>query len=69
MSDESLDPETAQVVRRILLRLAVDQEQAAAREAANTPYWQRCPESVVGGRAAAQALRSAAETMRPQFSL
>ena len=66
---EQLDAEVAHVVRRILLRLASDQEQAAADEAAHIQYWQACPDSVVGCRAAAQALRSVAESMQPQFSI
>lgn len=59
----ALDRRTAAVVRQILLQLANEQEEAAASEAAATPYWKACPVSVLGSRAAAEALRSAAEAM------
>ena len=67
MFDDALDAETAVAVRRILLRLASDQEQTAAEEAARVPYWRACPESVAGSRAAANALRSAADSLQPQL--
>lgn len=62
-----LDPETSRVVRRILIRLASDQEEAAASEAAQVPYWKPCPHSVLASRAAARALRECAETL-PTYS-
>lgn len=55
------NPEVARVVRRVLARLASEQEAAAAAEAALVPYWKPCPSSVVGFRAAARVLREAAE--------
>lgn len=69
MFEDALDADTASAVRRVLLRLASDQEQAAADEAAHVQYWQACPESVIGSRAAAAALRSAAESMQLQFAI
>lgn len=62
-SVDQLDRETAQRVRRILIELASDQDEAAAREAAQVPYWKTCPDSVRGSRAAARALRAAAESL------
>jgi hypothetical protein len=66
---DALDADTALAVRRVLLRLAHDQEQAAADEAAANPYWKPCPVSVLGSRAAADALRSAADSVSPQLSI
>ncbi|MGN6162200.1 MAG: hypothetical protein ACTHOG_10940 [Marmoricola sp.] len=70
-----LDLETARTVQRILIQLAHDQEDAAAREAAQTPYWKPCPDSVRGSRAAARALRAIADSLalpshfdQPSFS-
>ena len=60
---EPLDLETARTVRRILMRLADAQENEAANEAAQIPYWQACPDSVRGSRAAARALRAVAESL------
>lgn len=56
-----LDPEIAGIVRRLLYSLASEQDAAAAEEAAHVPYWQPCPHSVIGIRAAARALREAAD--------
>ena len=60
---EPLDLETARKVRRILMRLAEAQEKEAANEAAQVPYWQTCPDTVRGSRAAARALRAVAESL------
>lgn len=60
---DELDPETAQALQKILNRLASDQENAAASEAAQVPYWKACPDSVRGSRAAARALRALAESL------
>lgn len=60
---DQLDPETVRTVRRILNQLAEDQENAAASEAAQVPYWKACPDSVRGSRAAARALRAAAASL------
>jgi hypothetical protein len=48
-------------VRAILLKLAKHQEDLAAQEAAGVPYWTPCPPSVLGHRAAAEALRVQAD--------
>lgn len=56
-----LDPEVTRVLRRLLLHLADEQDVAAAKEAAEVPYWKPCPHSVIGIRAAARVLREAAE--------
>lgn len=45
-------------IRRELLRLARQEEERAADEAAQVQYWQPCPPSVDGHRAAAEALRA-----------
>lgn len=61
--DDPFDSKTAYAVRETLFRLANDQERIAAGEAALVPYWKPCPETVTGPRAAARALRAAAEMM------
>ena len=58
-----LDDTTAHAVRRVLLQLAHAQDEHAARTAARTPYWEPCPGSVTGCRAAAEALRAAADAL------
>ncbi|GAC1382363.1 MAG: hypothetical protein NVSMB48_12550 [Marmoricola sp.] len=60
---EPLDPDTARKIRRILMRLADDQENSAIAEAADVPYWKSWPDSVRASRAAARALRAVAETL------
>jgi hypothetical protein len=62
-TEEPLDSRTAYAVRAILIKLADAQDRIAAREAALVPYWKSCPESVIGPRAAARALRATAELM------
>src|SRR5215510_1698310 len=52
-----------QLVRAELLRLAHREEQAAFLEAAKVPYWATIPDSVLGHRRGAAALRSAAEEL------
>jgi hypothetical protein len=51
----------AGALRRELLRLARDEEDQAATEAAAVPYWTASPPSVQGHRAAAAALRAKAD--------
>lgn len=46
-----------------LFELARREEALAAAEAACVPYWEPCPSSVDGHRAAADALRSEAESL------
>jgi hypothetical protein len=60
---DQLDRETALTVQRILNHLAEEADNAAAMEAAQVPYWKACPDSVRGSRAAARALRAAAESL------
>ncbi len=48
-------------IRQILLDLARHEDDLAATEAAAVPYWAPHPPSVVGHRAAAQALRCEAD--------
>lgn len=50
-------------LRSLLLELARREDEMAAREAATTPYWAPCPDSVVGRRAAASALRAEADRL------
>jgi hypothetical protein len=55
--------DVAAALRRELLRLARAEEELAAQEAVNVPYWEPCPVSVLGHRAAADALRAKAEAI------
>jgi hypothetical protein len=48
-------------VRRELLRLADAEDAIATDQAMRVPYWEPCPSSVAGHRAAAKALRASAE--------
>jgi len=48
-------------LRTILLQLARVQDDIASDVAAATPYWESCPSSVLGHRAAAAALRAEAD--------
>jgi hypothetical protein len=50
-------------VRAVLLRLAKVENDRAADEAANVPYWEPCPPSVSGRRAAARALTLEADAL------
>ena len=58
-----LDADVSRILRRLLLSLAREQEDTAAREAALVPYWKPCPHSVIGIRVAARVLREAAEAL------
>jgi len=58
---DTVQIEVAAAVRLELLRLARIEDTRAADEAATVPYWAPCPTSVVGHRAAAQALREQAD--------
>jgi len=53
------------LLRSRLLRLAKAEDDRAADEAANVPYWAPLPASVTGHRAAAAVLRRAAEGFLP----
>jgi hypothetical protein len=65
-SPETLNERVAFALRRELLRLATLEEDLAASEAAQVPYWSPCPASVAGHRAAARALREDADRiLRP----
>lgn len=46
-----------------LFELARREDELAAAEAAGLPYWEPCPPSVYGHRAAAEALRSEAASI------
>lgn len=46
-----------------LFELARREDELAAVEAVGVPYWAPCPPSVYGHRAAAEALRSEAESI------
>lgn len=50
-------------LRHALVELARREEALAAAEAASVPYWEPCPSSVDGHRAAADALRSEAKSL------
>ena len=64
-----VDPQVLELVRGIIFDLATEEEAAAADEAAEVPYWCSCPPSVIGHRAAARALRRAAESIPLRFRL
>ena len=52
-----LSRDLARELRRALLSLARVEEETALAQAAAVRYWEPCPASVYGHRAAAQALR------------
>jgi hypothetical protein len=51
------------LVRMQLLKLADEEDERASDEAAQVPYWAPIPHSVSGHRAAATALRRAADDL------
>jgi len=53
----------ARALRRELLRLARDEEDQAATEAAAVPHWSAGPPSIQGHRAAAAILRAEADRL------
>lgn len=55
--------EVVAALRHELLRLAVQHDELAAREAAQVPYWAPRPPSIDGHRAAANALRADADQL------
>jgi hypothetical protein len=63
-------PQITSMLCQRLHELARNEELAAAEEAAHTPYWAPFPDSVVGHRAAARALRDEIqrlERLAPRF--
>jgi len=64
-SPVTLDARVAFALRRELLRLATLEDDLAACEAAQLPYWSPFPASVAGHRAAARALREDADRFLP----
>jgi hypothetical protein len=63
MSDTATVAPIAGVLRRELLRLARDEENQAAAEAAAVPYWAVGPPSIQGHRTAAAILRAKADKL------
>lgn len=61
MNDREADNELVAHLRTILLKLAKQQDDLGAHEAAATPSWAPCPPSVIGRRAAAAVLRVEAD--------
>jgi len=55
------DVALAMLMRKELLRLAAAEEELAVTEAARTPYWEACPETVAAHRVAARVLREDAD--------
>jgi hypothetical protein len=53
--------DVCRLVRTVLLTLAMDEDNRACHLAAEVPYWAPLPDVVSGHRAAASALRTAAE--------
>jgi hypothetical protein len=53
-------------LRSLLLQLARQEDDLAAAEAADTPYWSPHPLSVIGHRAAAAVLREQADHLVAQ---
>jgi hypothetical protein len=67
MTAISTAPPVAGALRCVLLRLARDEENQAATEAAAVPYWSASPPSVQGHRAAAVVLRAEADKLLPEI--
>lgn len=65
-SEVSPSVEIVTALCRELRRVAKGEEDRAAAEAADTPYWSACPPSVLAHRAAARALRADAERLEAQ---
>lgn len=65
---DRLDPATVHALRRTLIRLASAQEEAAAAEAANIPYWEPYPLHALGLRSAATTLRAAADALPTEMA-
>jgi hypothetical protein len=63
MNTNTTDTVTATRLRSLLLQLARHQEDLAANELAATPYWAPTPNTVVGHRTAALALRAEADLL------
>jgi hypothetical protein len=63
-SHEVLSAAMIRTVQRMLLRLALVQDERAASEAAQVPYWSPCPDSVLARRTAAEVLRECADQLR-----
>lgn len=61
--ERRLEVDVMATLRVMLRRLARQQDDAAADQAASIPYWESCPLTVVGMRAAAEALREAADSL------
>ena len=61
MNNSSPTIATSTAVRAILLKLAKSQDDLAAQAAAAVPYWTPCPPTILGHRAAANALREQAD--------
>jgi len=62
--------EFRQGLRLELLRLARHEDDLAAAEGAEVPYWATCPPSVLGHRTAAAALRAEADRIAsPELEL
>jgi len=51
---------------RELRRVAKAEEDRAAAESAQIPYWSACPQSVLAHRAAARALKADAERLEAE---
>lgn len=58
-----LPRDLAVAMRQALLAVARTEENLADTEAAQVPYWAPCPASVLGHRAAAEALRADADRL------
>jgi hypothetical protein len=61
LPDDNVSTDVA--LRRALLRLAREEEDRAATEAAAVPYWTAGPPSILGHRAAAAILRAQADEL------
>lgn len=58
------DSEFREVVRQILLRIAIHEDELACAEATSVPYWSPTPSTVQGHRVAAFALRQDEDSVR-----
>ena len=67
-NDTTARPDLLSAICQELARLAQQEENRAADEAARVPYWEPMPLSVLGHRAAAAALRADLARLESELS-
>jgi hypothetical protein len=68
-SERTKSVELITALCRELMTLAKHEDDAAAAEASRIPYWDPCPPSVDGHRAAARVLRAEVERLEAETRL